>query len=95
MHKAKSTYIQDNLQRNRENQKTFWHLLRTVFNGGNSQTVEMEFINPETNQKISREDTPNFLNEFFINIGTDTNQPDINLFEGPIKNNIIFEETTV
>ena len=93
--RAKAIYIQENLIRNKENPKKFWRILQTVFNGEKGQTVEMEFQNPVTKQKITRENTPNFLNDIFINIGTATDQPDINLFEGPQINNIVFEETTV
>ena len=93
--KAKATYIQDNLQRNRENPKKFWRLLRTVFNGAKSQTLDMEFTNPETHMKVERENVPNFLNNYFVKVGSVTNPPDINLVEGPTMKKFPFVDITL
>ena len=93
--KAKSKYIQDNLFRNKENPKKFWRILRTVFNGEKGKAQDMEFIHPETQQRVIRENTANFLNDYFVNIGTAAHQPDINLFEGPLLNDFKFEEITL
>ena len=93
--KAKATYIQDNLQRNRENPKKFWRFLRTVFTGAKSQTQDMEFTNPETHMKVVRENVPNFLNNYFVNVGAVTNPPDINLVEGPTMKTFLFDDITL
>ena len=72
---AKSKYIQENLFMNKNNPKKFWRILRTVFIGESKSEVDMEFIHPDTNTKVDRDETPNFLNCYFINIGSHRNDP--------------------
>ena len=39
---AKSQYIQNNLNVNRENPKKFWRTLKTVFNGNTASEVDID-----------------------------------------------------
>ena len=93
--KAKAVYIQENLHRNRENPKKFWRLLRTTFYGEKNCSTEMIFKDPQTHETIAREDAPNFLNEYFVNIGTNLNEPVSNSVEGPLLYRHTFEDITL
>ena len=72
---AKSVYIQENLHVSRNNPKKFWRILRSVFLGDGISNVDTDFIDPNTNSKISCENVPDFLNDFFVHIGSNNAHP--------------------
>ena len=45
--------------------------------------------------KVARENVPNFLNNYFVNVGAVTNPPDINLVEGPTMKKFLFDDITL
>ena len=41
-----------------------------MFIGDNVSEVEIDFVDPVTNVHVSCNDTPDFLNDYFVNIGS-------------------------
>ena len=72
---AKSMFIQENLDVNRNNPKKFWRILRSVFIGDDVSNVEIDFIDPNMNLHVPCDNAPNFLNDYFINIGSRNAHP--------------------
>ena len=63
-------YIKDQLNRNRENASNFWRVIKSVFP---SKTAKNEKnttkLQGPNGQILPLEDTPDFINDFFVNEG--------------------------
>ena len=73
--RAKSIYVKENLHVNRNNQKKFWHKLRSVSLGDDVSNIDIDFVDPSTNTNVACENVPDFLNDYFVHIGNNDVQP--------------------
>ena len=69
IHRAKADFIQDNTEGKGNNPKKFWKKINTLLRSHKSNGM-VNLVNKETDQPLSPEDTPNFINNFFVNVGS-------------------------
>ena len=89
--KAKSEYIKANLRNNRTNPKKFWRTLNNVLKGETSRQQTTNFVDPISNKEVPTKDACDFLNNFFVNIGStsdNVNIPDVDI---QLRNDYVFE----
>ena len=67
--KAKAVYINDLLKSTHKNLIMFWRNIKSLRGGDIIQEENSIFKNPSSGRKIAKEDTANFISEYFANIG--------------------------
>ena len=67
---SKSDYIKTSLDANVLNPRKYWKILNSMLKTGKETTVDFEFINQDSKVSIPKEDTADFLNDYFANVGT-------------------------
>ena len=76
MRKAKSEYIQRQLNINQKNPKKFWRVIKGLLNRSSDCTLNARFVDPNTGINVEQGAEADFLNDYFINIVTNLNIPD-------------------
>ena len=67
---ARADYIRDNLQNNQGNQKKFWKGIQKVIPSANKKSKgHFKLVDIDTGSDIKEENTAQFINDFFVNIG--------------------------
>ena len=66
---AKSKYIKESLNENRNNPKKFWRTLNSILKNQTPTNINFEFVNPETKKIVPNTETPDFLNDFYAKVG--------------------------
>ena len=68
---AKSLYIQNSLYQNVKKPRKFWKIIKNMIDSDDIVDITaFIFKSPLTNLVIHKDDTPDFLNEYFVNIST-------------------------
>ena len=67
---AKARYIKNNLSRNVDDPKKFWKAINNLLKGPKKEIIAHEFINNDTGNIVRQEDICDFLNNYYINIGS-------------------------
>ena len=70
LRKARADYIQGNLDNNIGNSKKFWKNIQNVIPAPkNNSKVSFDLVDKDTNIPVAKENTANFINSYFTNIG--------------------------
>ena len=73
---AKSSYIQNTMNINIKNPNIFWRTINSLLPPKKPDVSDINFIDPVSNLEIPSSEASNFLNRYFINIGsTQGNDP--------------------
>ena len=67
--KAKANYIIDRLEQFRDNSTKFWKEVKKVFPASKNANSRTKILLKNNNTPVSEEDTADFINDFFINVG--------------------------
>ena len=66
---AKANFITGELNANSEDPKKFWRIIKSVFPGNSKKNKTSVSLNDDRNQPVDTEKIPDYINNFFINIG--------------------------
>ena len=66
---AKKIYIRNNLEIHQLNPKEFWRTLNSIMKPEQNDSVDVEFHDKANDRKIPVDETCDFLNGFFANVG--------------------------
>ena len=66
---AKSEYIKSSLEANVANPRKYWKILNSMLKTQQDSTLDFEFINQDTKERVPRNKTADFLNEYFADVG--------------------------
>ena len=78
--KAKSDFITRKLDQNSRNPKKFWQSINDLIKDKVEVDIcNIDFINPATGLVVDKDNTPDFLNNYFANIGEFTRGPDADI----------------
>ena len=61
---ARSSYFNVSLQRNKNNPRKFWRIIKDLLNKSDSTVYDGEFINPSSEISVPVEDVSMFLKDF-------------------------------
>ena len=67
--RAKANYISDSLETNKQNPKTFWRTINGILPNKKQSDNNILLKDQTTNEIISDNDIPNFINTYFTSIG--------------------------
>ena len=86
INRAKSYYIQNALQNNQNDSKKFWRNINKILPNNKSNVTKINLKNQTTRDNIKDNDLPDFINNFFADIGPNLAQKftDNYTFHGPI-----------
>ena len=76
---SKSVNIKAALESNVLNPRKYWKILNSMLKVGQETRVDSEFINQTTKESIPKDETADFLNDNFANVGS-RNAPNLNRF---------------
>ena len=66
---AKQDYFKDQLELNKSNPSNFWRVISYVTNSKTKSKSNISLIDQNTGNKVAEQDTANFINYYFANIG--------------------------
>ena len=66
--KAKADFVREKLEENRNDSKKFWNSINSLLPGKN-KTSQGIFLNDENQEEIIRDKIPDYMNDYFSNIG--------------------------
>ena len=73
---AKALYIQTTRQQTVKKPKKFWKLIKSLIDSNDSVDITaFNLMSPSTGLQVSKENTPDFFNEYFVNIARRTCGP--------------------
>ena len=67
--RARRSYIKDTLAENKDNHKRFWRIINSILPGQSNRKKEIRLVDEDTGNQVPTNQTANFINEYFINIG--------------------------
>ena len=68
---CKQNYIKNIVHENLTDQKKIWNEIGKLLPGGNKVDTIIDLVNQNNNNVIERDDTADYINRYFLNIGTD------------------------
>ena len=75
IHKAKSDYIQQQLNVHEKNPKKFWRIIKGLLNRSPDCTTNARFVDQNSTSEVEKGNEADFLNDYFINIVRNLNIP--------------------
>ena len=69
---AKGAFIEDSLRRNVKNPKKFWRVIKCLIDENDHADITSCIFRLNSGELVNKENTPDFLNEYFVNIAQRT-----------------------
>ena len=69
LRKAKAEFIRDKMEATGGDQKKFWKTIQDIIPNTKKSQNLISLINENTGEVVSENETANFINDFFLNIG--------------------------